>query len=289
MSYRVTPNWNTTQPPKIAVVGCGGTGGFVAEGLCRLLANSDLPLLLVDHDRVEPHNLRRQNFFAGDVGKFKSQALAERLARQYGRKIGYSVYPYDADMFDEPWGAGMVSKAISLIIVGCVDDALARRSMSKIEGHWSHWWIDAGNGHHSGQVLIGNVGDVNGLQEAFVEQAHTVDRLPLPSLQLPSILIPPVEPVIASRDCAEAVENQDQSPTINQAMAVLVLEFMYRFLKGTLTNMGAYLDLESGSLSYVHADPVTVARMCGVKVSGLMANACDLGTRYHMPRRDIRL
>jgi len=70
----------------IVVVGCGGTGGFVAEGLCRLLPKEET-LLLVDHDRVEPHNLRRQNFFDGDVGKFKSQALAERL-RSEERRVG---------------------------------------------------------------------------------------------------------------------------------------------------------------------------------------------------------
>jgi tRNA A37 threonylcarbamoyladenosine dehydratase len=43
--------------PKLVVVGCGGTGSLVAEGLCRLLINNDLTLMLVDFDRVESHNL----------------------------------------------------------------------------------------------------------------------------------------------------------------------------------------------------------------------------------------
>ena len=60
--------------PWITVVGCGGTGGFVAEGLCRLFQGREATIVLVDHDRVEPHNLLRQNFYAEDVGKFKSQA-----------------------------------------------------------------------------------------------------------------------------------------------------------------------------------------------------------------------
>ena len=67
--------------PWITVVGCGGTGGFVAEGLCRLFQGREATIVLVDHDRVEPHNLLRQNFYAEDVGKFKSQALADRLAQ----------------------------------------------------------------------------------------------------------------------------------------------------------------------------------------------------------------
>ena len=40
--------------PWITVVGCGGTGGFVAEGLCRLFQGREATIVLVDHDRVEP-------------------------------------------------------------------------------------------------------------------------------------------------------------------------------------------------------------------------------------------
>ena len=72
--------------PWITVVGCGGTGGFVAEGLCRLFQGREATIVLVDHDRVEPHNLLRQNFYAGDVGQFKSKALADRLAKSLQRR-----------------------------------------------------------------------------------------------------------------------------------------------------------------------------------------------------------
>ena len=267
MSYTVTLT-DSMDAPKIVVVGCGGTGGFVVEGLCRLLANSDLDLLLVDHDRVEPHNLLRQNFFEGDVGKFKSQALAERMARQYGRPVGYSVYPYDRDLLNEATGIGM--RQIKGIIIGCVDNADARRSIAE-RIQWGDWWLDAGNGHQSGQVLIGNTSSVDGLQEAFEEKGQTVAHLPVPSLQLPALLHPPTKPVTRELDCAEEVEDEEQSPTINQMMATLVLEFMYRLLKGTLTWMGTYIDLEAGTLSTVPAEPETVARMFGLKVATLKA------------------
>jgi PRTRC genetic system ThiF family protein len=269
--------------PKLVIVGCGGTGSLVAEGLCRLLINSDLTLMLVDFDRVEPHNLLRQNFFAGEVGKFKSQALADRLSRQYGRKIGYSVFPYERDMFDVPMGAGMYNKAMSLIIIGCVDTTEARRSIADgMSANWNNWWLDAGNGHHSGQVLLGNTKDIGYLKESFDPVGHTVSKLPLPSVQLPALLIPPVEKVTRPRDCAEAIEDDEQSPTINQAMAMLVVDFMYRLLIGGLTNMGAYIDLDAGTLQTVPATPMTVARMCGLRVSELMANKCGLGARYHV-------
>jgi tRNA A37 threonylcarbamoyladenosine dehydratase len=46
----------------IVLVGCGGTGGFVAEALCRLLLGRRASLFLVDPDRVEAANVSRQAF-----------------------------------------------------------------------------------------------------------------------------------------------------------------------------------------------------------------------------------
>lgn len=274
MSYKVGLDMDQKS---VILVGCGGTGSIVADGLCRLLGNSGIRLLLVDHDRVEPHNLRRQAFFEEDVGKFKSQVLAERLARQYGRVIGYRVYPFDEDTMSEP--AGRLGRSLSQgIIIGCVDNAAARREIAKnLRGEmWGVWWIDAGNGHNSGQVLIGNVISVAGMEGAFHAPSETVSSLPAPSLQLPSLLAPPTTPV-PRRGCAEAVEAEEQSPVINQAMATLVLEFMYRILKEELTWMGAYIDLGAGTLRTVPAEPDIVARMLSIKVDTLVDRSCSRG------------
>ncbi|MYK01659.1 MAG: hypothetical protein F4037_06895, partial [Gemmatimonadales bacterium] len=141
------------------MVGCGGTGGFVAEGLCRLFQGREANIVLVDHDRVEPHNLLRQNFYVEDVGQFKSKALADRLAKAYRRPIGYSVYPFKE--YDErpngPVYPGLINYGESLII-GCADNAAARRAMAEcLPGHPARWLIDAGNDTNWGQVLVGNV------------------------------------------------------------------------------------------------------------------------------------
>ena len=144
--------------PWITVVGCGGTGGFVAEGLCRLFQGRQATIVLVDHDRVEPHNLLRQNFYAEDVGKFKSQALADRLARAYRRPVGYSVYPFREEDSRPDGGRypGLPSYGNSLLI-GCADNAAARRAMAEsLPGDPRRWLIDAGNDTNWGQVLIGS-------------------------------------------------------------------------------------------------------------------------------------
>ena len=268
MTFRISLR-HMAQERRILVVGCGGTGSFVAEGLCRMLLNSDIPLILVDPDRVEPHNLIRQQFFSGDVDKFKSQVLAERLSRQYGRAIGSSIYPYMHDLIYKDLGGGLHTMAAQGLTIGCVDNAAARRSIAESLGH-GNWWLDVGNGYSSGQVLIGNANTVAQLEGCFDEDSQEVYCLPKPSLQLPSLLAPPTRPVSDSQDCAEAVMAEEQSPVINQSMAVLVLEFVHRFLQGRLTWMGAYLDMEAGTLQTVPAEPGIVARMLGVKVDTLI-------------------
>ena len=175
--------------PWITVVGCGGTGGFVAEGLCRLFQGRAATIVLVDHDRVEPHNLLRQNFYAEDVGKFKSQALADRLARAYRRPVGYSVYPYrDEDTHpNRQRYPGLPAYGDSLII-GCADNAAARRAMAEcLPGDPRRWLIDAGNDTNWGQVLVGNVSEhVSWDEPTFVDQ--TCHLLPAPTLQRPDLL-----------------------------------------------------------------------------------------------------
>src|SRR3972149_926707 len=158
----------------IIVVGCGGTGSFVAEGLCRLLIGSDIPLLLVDPDRVEPHNLVRQNFYDGDLDKFKSQSLAERLSRQFHRRIAYSVYPYMPDLIGESWGGGLRSPAIPGIIVGCVDKADARREIGNTL-RFGNWWLDAGNGFSSGQGRLGGAKNLEILGCPFIKEIGEVE------------------------------------------------------------------------------------------------------------------
>jgi len=219
-----------------------------------------------------------------DLGKFKSQALAERLARQFGRRIGYSVYPFDSDLIGTEYGGGLFTRMAQGIIIGCVDNAEARRSIAS-HFDFSNWWIDAGNSYSSGQVLLGNSNRLEQLEGSFDEMHQKVDRLPLPSIQLPSLLAPPTVIATTPSDCAEAVAAEEQNPVINHAMAMLVLQFMYRLLTDKLTWMGAYIDLEAGTLQPVPAEPETVARMCGVRVDTLIRKGCSIGNRYSLRRR----
>lgn len=60
----------------VAVCGLGGLGSNIAIALARAGIGR---LLLIDHDRVDITNLHRQQYKANQIGKYKTEALAENL------------------------------------------------------------------------------------------------------------------------------------------------------------------------------------------------------------------
>ncbi len=257
MSYKIEfTRWHDTDP--ITIIGCGGTGGFVSEGLCRLLHGTAHRIRLVDFDRVEERNLVRQNFYPEDLGDFKSQALAKRLSRKFNRPVGYSVNPF-----------GMESHLMggNNLVIGCVDSGPARQTIAEsISRSSTNWWIDAGNGDSWGQILIGNTDRMELLEHSFELKPGICKALPLPSTQQPHILRGMSAPKVS---CAEAVERDEQDPLINQAMAVLVLDAVRKLIGGTCTFMQIYLDLENSTLRTVPVTPENVSSITGIPVSQL--------------------
>ncbi len=62
---------------QVAVIGCGGLGGYVIEGLARVGIGQ---ITVIDPDVFEEHNLNRQLFSSIDVlGKPKVEAAVERI------------------------------------------------------------------------------------------------------------------------------------------------------------------------------------------------------------------
>lgn len=65
------------QASTVAVIGCGGLGGYIAEELARLGIGR---LILIDGDRIEESNLNRQLFATERlVGTAKVEAAGKRL------------------------------------------------------------------------------------------------------------------------------------------------------------------------------------------------------------------
>jgi len=260
----------------VTIAGLGGTGAFLAEDLARLFSvhlGWRVRLHLVDMDRVEPHNEQRQAFHRRDRGQYKAQVIAERLVRQFPIEVSLSLAPYDHQR-DAPWPQRMEERPGLALVIGCVDNAAARRELARTIESARYgsgvWWLDLGNGPASGQIYLGNALRAEALRDAFDPVARTCRALPAPSLQAPELLEAPAAPLPAlDQDCAEAQVVGDQEPFVNRTIAALGLTMVARLCQRRLTWRATYFDLEVGTLRYLHADPHDVARLVGVRTDSV--------------------
>ncbi len=118
----------------IVIVGCGGTGAQVARIVARIVydmrrARLHTPgILLVDPDIVEEKNVGRQLFTPADAALKlpKVEVVGRRLNMALGLDIAWCVEPFDAEKHSSRYG--------SQLVIGCVDNHLARRDLHKAQG-----------------------------------------------------------------------------------------------------------------------------------------------------------
>jgi hypothetical protein len=127
----------------------------------------------------------------------------------------------------------------------------------------SVWWLDTGNGRNSGQILLGNTTRPDALRRSFMLASGRCRALPAPSLQRPDLLsaAPEAPP---QPDCAEAVADGMQGPTINQVVAAIAASFVEKLLNGSCGWMASYFDLDDGTLRCLPADLKLVAEIAGL-------------------------
>ncbi len=274
LSYRdaVPLLLKATRKVHVMLVGCGGTGSWLAPDLVRLacaLASADkqIDLTFVDPDVVEERNVFRQNFCCAEVGRPKAVALAMRYGAAWGVEIRAVTERY------EPRHARIEWDALTLMI-GCVDNAAARRAIAVSLKHNYDvpqvWWLDSGNDRESGQVLLGSVLTYAQVGDAFKNQTFC-QYLPAPVLQEPALLAAkPEEQVEPS--CAEMAIVAMQSLTINKRMAAEAADYVCRLLGGgPLLKFATYLDLASGTTRSRYITPTSVASACNLPPEVLFA------------------
>ena len=104
-------------------------------------------IVLIDPDTVEMKNVGRQLYTAADVGQKKAHVLMRRFNMALGLDISAIDQPVSAEQHFERWGN---------LIIGAVDNHLARQELSRVQ---NAVWIDTGNHYAAGQVCIGNQED----------------------------------------------------------------------------------------------------------------------------------
>ena len=242
---------------RFIVVGAGGTGSFVVPAIARLVyelkqqQNKSAEMLIVDPDKVESNNIPRSNFCFAEVGRYKAQTLAERVATAWGIEAGFSCEKFDAEQHLKSSNSDYRSLTV---IVGCVDNYRARREMHRALDEFRSygessrvWWIDGGNGKTSGQVLLGST--TKALKpEQYFTGTSICRAIPSPSLQHPDLLQPEKIEVKSDLSCPERMRLGEQCLNINQRVAVEMAEVLTEMLlTRSLKRFAFYFDLESGA------------------------------------------
>lgn len=68
---------------KIVLVGCGAIGGYLSRMLVQTGAGLGARLTLIDPDRLTRENIRRHQLGLGDIGRYKAEACAENIGRDF--------------------------------------------------------------------------------------------------------------------------------------------------------------------------------------------------------------
>ncbi|BAZ34025.1 UBA/THIF-type NAD/FAD binding fold protein (plasmid) [Cylindrospermum sp. NIES-4074] len=232
------------------LVGCGGTGSWLAPSLVRLgrvlsQQGKQVKLYFVDPDHVESANVLRQCFCDAEIGLNKAKTLVLRYSLAWKMEI-MAI----AQHFHSEWITPSYNTLI--IVTACVDNAKARESITQVLQHNSHrfaphiWYLDCGNSKRSGQVLLGSHLSTNPNDYHF--DTLGCFRLPAPTIQQPDLLVPqPEELADNNLSCEQLALLNSQSLSINQRVASEAFDYLLQLTAGKLRRFATYFDLESGS------------------------------------------
>ena len=222
---------------KLLLIGTGGTGSYLAQGLAKMVAGYKLKLdvLLVDPDRIEEKNCARQNFQPWEIGQNKAEALTQRLNQQYGVDFAFKSgrgednLPHSYDSY--------------LLIVSCVDTIEARKPCKGKAP-----WLDLGNGLETGQAIYGTTDNIETLQSEveFWEATPHVGCLPSPYLvaNMGRLKTKKSAPGCADHPFAE------QGVFSNEWAAQAGLTILHQLLvRGELTTPQIYFDTAKGRMT----------------------------------------
>ncbi|HEX8708849.1 MAG TPA: ThiF family adenylyltransferase [Pyrinomonadaceae bacterium] len=252
---------------QIVLVGCGGIGAYMAQHIGRIMRvlysdEKGINLTLCDPDIVEEKNLGRQLFCDAEIGQPKAVALA----RRYGQAWALNTTAYHGEYREEL----LLGTAELIVLVGCVDNAAARRVladtlMNNPQNPGPHappkiWWLDCGNLKDTGRTMLGSASSEEQMRGAFLDGKKCIS-LPSPTLQYPSLLIPqPEELDGAEMSCAEMAAANLQSLNINAAVAVQAADMLTRLLvTRDLKRYQCAVNVAAGSVKSFYCTPEQVA------------------------------
>ena len=217
------------RPVKIVMLGCGGTGGYIAPHLYRLLhtINRNVQFIVADGDSVEEKNLVRQNFIHGDLGQNKAKVLAQRYSSVFGIKTQYiPEFIEDEEQLiqlvtPEQFSMGGWSDRVIVdelvILIGAVDNNKSRKLCDNVFRKVSPLiYIDSGNGEYTGQIVCGirnkNKTIYKPMGSTYPDVLNDNDKFP------------------TELSCVEASISAPQSIVANIMASTIVVNYVYNIL-----------------------------------------------------------
>jgi molybdopterin/thiamine biosynthesis adenylyltransferase len=135
----------------VAIVGCGGLGGWIIEGLARMGVGH---LILVDGDAFGESNLNRQALCTeANLGQLKAEAARERVAR-INSATEVTVHPVMADE-----GSMREMLAGADVVVDALDTLPTRLVLQKVAQSLGIPVVHGAIGGYVGQVMTIFPGD----------------------------------------------------------------------------------------------------------------------------------
>ena len=244
---------------QIMLVGVGGTGSALALSLGRLAYHArskgtQIDLTFVDHDLVEAKNVGRQYFCPAEIGYNKAECLALRLNLAFGLDVVAMPERFNSAM-TQSWSS---SRSSLFLLIGAVDNHLARRDLAEAvtERRGRIWCLDIGNARYNGQVLIGNMTDMDCIE---FSELGLCSGLPSPYIQEPGLLEPVEEPMALS--CADLALREEQSLMVNQAAAAIAAQYCHQFaVRRELAEFATYFNLQPPAAV---SKPITESHLAG--------------------------
>ena len=241
---------NPPHPIMIKVIGVGGNGIHMLEGLTKInsalknLGHMGINVTAYDPDKVEVPNLGRQMFYQSDVGKNKAEVYITRINRTFG--WGWRAEP--RRMFRED-----LSQFCNVLIT-CVDKGHTRSQIGSwfrecTDGsatnagrevcHRVHYWMDLGNSKNTGQFILGS----KTIKQPD-SQHKTIDRLQTVIDYFPNIADNDLNEV-DEPSCSTMQALSRQSLFINHHIAGFAAELLFDLLfHHHVTTQGLYYNGE---------------------------------------------
>lgn len=231
----------------VVCVGTGGTGGNFCKELPHLmLQNKKISLLMIDGDRVEEKNVKRQPFSGRDMMQNKAEILRKDLEIDYpGIKGRLFSCPYYMDKTEDLENAiaGCGGKYDHVLLVGGVDNHAARRVMQQYhQKQEESVYMDSANEWSNGECVI-------------AIRSNGIDYSPVRSFYFPDVLTDN-SPSVSQISCGAINESAPQHQLTNLTAAQCLFANIVPLLtKGIIHGGIAYFDAFK---SFMRFQPVTL-------------------------------